>query len=173
MFSRRSFVRSFLLASLVFFTACGGKDTGRPVAPKTIDDRFAIQVGDQTVQMQIAATREEMEKGLMFRTSMGQDEGMLFIYDSPQQMNFWMHNTEIPLNIGYFDPSGELKETYEMYAHDEMTVSSHSQHLQFALEMNQGWYQQAGVKPGARLDLTAVAGALKARGVRPETLGLR
>ena len=173
MFSRRSFVRSLVFASLVVFAACGGGHSDKPVALKSIDDRFPIRVGDRVVQMQIAADPEEMRKGLMYRTSMGQEEGMLFLYDKPQQMNFWMHNTEIPLNIGYFDSSGELKEIYEMYAHDEKTVSSHSRNLQFALEMNQGWFGQAGVKPGARLDLKAVAEALKARGFKPEALGLR
>jgi uncharacterized membrane protein (UPF0127 family) len=97
---------------------------------------------------------------------------MLFLYTRPTQMNFWMHDTEIPLNIGYFDPGGVLKETYEMYPHDERTVSSHARDLQFALEMNQGWYKQAGVKPGAQLDLKAVAEALKARGFKPELWGL-
>jgi len=176
MFSRRTLARPFVLASLLFLVACGGKDANKPsesVALKSIEDRFPIKVGDHTVQMQIAATRDEMQKGLMFRKSMGQDEGMLFIYDKPQQMNFWMHDTEIPLNIGYFDANGELKETYEMYAHDEKTVSSHSQQLQFALEMNQGWYPQSGVKPGAKIDLKAVAEALKARGVKPGTVGLQ
>jgi uncharacterized protein len=173
MFSRRSFVHSLAFATLIVLAACGGSHSDQPVALKSIDDRFPIRVGDRMVQMQIAADPGEMQKGLMYRTSMGQDEGMLFLYDKPQQMNFWMHDTEIPLNIGYFDPSGELKETYEMYPHDEKTVSSRSKNLQFALEMNQGWYGQAGMKPGARLDLKAVAEALKARGFKPETFGLR
>jgi uncharacterized membrane protein (UPF0127 family) len=175
MFSAPHFVRPLLLASLVFVAGCDSKQhfsSEPPVATKSIDDRFAIKVGDRTVQMQLAAQSGEMEKGLMYRQSMGTDEGMLFLYRSPQQMNFWMHNTDLPLDIGYFDASGDLKEIYPMYAHDERTVSSHSQSLQFALEMNQGWYKQTGVKPGAHLDLKAVAEGLKSRGLKPADWGL-
>jgi uncharacterized membrane protein (UPF0127 family) len=169
MFSLRRFVRSLALASLVCLTACGhqGADANKSVAVKSIDDRFPIKVGAVTVQMQLAAKLDEMEKGLMFRKSMGTDEGMLFIYTSPQQMNFWMRNTDLPLDIGFFDATGELREIYQMYPHDEKTVSSHSHNLQYALEMNQGWFKQAGVRPGAKIDLDAVTKGLQARGLKP------
>ena len=178
MFSRHRLVRPLVVASLLLLAACDGSHQQSQAdvdvtTLKSIDDRFPVKVGDRMVQMQVTANEKEMEKGLMDRASMGADEGMLFVYDAPQQMNFWMHDTEIPLNIGYFDPSGELKETYEMYPHDEATVSSHSRNLQFALEMNQGWFARTGVKPGAKIDLKAVAEALKARGVKPEQMGLQ
>ncbi len=173
MFSCRPLVRLFLVSSLICLAACGGSEASKPVVFKSINDRFAIKVGERTVQMQLAAEPEEMQKGLMFVPSMGADEGMLFIYASPQQMNFWMHNTDLALDIGYFDASGELKEIYPMYPHDERTVASHAKNLQFGLEMNQGWFKQAGVKPGAHLDLAAVAEGLKARGIKPESVGLR
>lgn len=173
MFSRFRFLRAAALLSLIALTGCSraASDSGAPV--KTVEDRFAIRIGDHTVQMQIAAQPAEMQKGLMYRKTMGADEGMLFVYDSPQQMGFWMRNTVLPLDIGFISPDGELKEIYAMYPLDERTVSSHGRNLQFALEMNQGWYARAGVKPGAKLDLKAVAAALKARGLRPEAVGLR
>jgi len=174
MVSRRHFARSSLVCLALFVLAgCDGAQKAGPAAVKTIEDRFSIKVGDRTVQMQIAAEPAEMEKGLMFRQSMKRDEGMLFVYRSPQQMNFWMHNTDIALDIGYFDPAGELKEIYPMYPHDEKTVSSHSNNLRFALEMNQGWYRQAGIKPGAKIDIQAVKEALRARGLNPENMGIR
>ena len=176
MFSRCVDARFLAVVSLFVLAACSDthKQTrAEAVALKSIDQRFPIKVGDQIVQMQVAAEQKEMERGLMDRTTMGTNEGMLFVYDLPQQMNFWMHDTDIPLNIGFFDPSGELKETYEMYPHDEETVSSHSRNLQFALEMNQGWFARSGVKPGAKIELKAVAEALKARGMDPGKFGLR
>jgi uncharacterized membrane protein (UPF0127 family) len=173
MFSRQSSARGLVVAAFVLLTACGGSDSAKPAAVKTVDDRFAIKVGERTVQMQIAALPEEMEKGLMYRQSMGPDEGMLFVYPAPTQMGFWMRNCVFIQNIGFFDARGELRETYEMYPHDERTVSSHGRDLQFALEMNQGWFKQSGVKPGAKLDLPAVAEALKARGLKPAAWGLR
>lgn len=170
MFSRRSLP---LLALFALLTACGGSDAARNAEPKTVDDRFAIKVGDRTVQMQVAAKLPEVQKGLMFRKTMGEDEGMLFVFTTPQQQGFWMRNTTLPLDIGYFDPAGELKEIYPMYPLDERSVNSRSRNIQFCLEMNQGWFKRNDVKPGAKLDLKAVAEALKARGLKPEQAGLR
>jgi uncharacterized protein len=161
------------LCLALLLTACGGSEAAKNAEPKTVHDRFAIKVGDRTVQMQVAALPAELEKGLMFVKSMGEDEGMLFVFAKPQQMGFWMRNCEFPQTIGYFDPSGELKETYDMYPRDERTVNSRSRHIQFCLEMNQGWYARNDVKPGAKLDLKAVAEAMRARGLKPEAAGLR
>ena len=107
-------------------------------------------------------------KGLMFRQAMGEAEGMLFVFTAPQQQSFWMRNTTLPLDIGFFDPAGELKEIYPMYPLDERLVKSRNRNIQFCLEMNQGWFKRNDVKPGAKLDLKAVAEALKARGLKPE-----
>ena len=52
-------------------------------------------------------------------------------------------------------------------------VTSRSRNIQFCLEMNQGWFKRNDVKPGAKLDLKAVAEALKARGLKPEQAGLK
>lgn len=170
MFSRRSLP---LLALFALLTACGGSDAARNAEPKTVDDRFAIKVGDRIVQMQVAAKLPEVQKGLMFRKTMGEDEGMLFVFTAPQQQGFWMRNTTLPLDIGFFDPAGELKEIYPMHPLDERRVTSRSRNIQFCLEMNQGWFKRNDVKPGAKLDLKAVAEALKARGLKPEQAGLR
>src|SRR4051812_10590835 len=162
-----------LLSVALLLAGCGGADAAKNTAPKSVDDRFAIKVGGQTVQMQIAALPAELQKGLMFRKTMGEDEGMIFVFTSPQQQGFWMRNTTLPLDIGYFDPSGELKEIYPMYPLDERPVTSRARNIQFCLEMNQGWFKRHDVKPGDKLDLKAVAGALKARDLKPEAAGLR
>jgi uncharacterized protein len=109
----------------------------------------------------------------MERRSLGPDEGMLFVYAAPTQMNFWMRNTPLPLDIGFFSRSGELKEIYHMLPYDESGTRSRSDALQFALEMNQGWFRAGGVKPGDRLDLAALRKALSDRGVAPQEFGLR
>ena len=68
---------------------------------------------------------------------------MIFVFPRPQQMSFWMRNTELPLDIGYLDPDGTLREVYPMYPHDEKSVPSVARR-QIALEMNQGWFARAG-----------------------------
>jgi uncharacterized membrane protein (UPF0127 family) len=163
----------FLLSLAVLLSACGESDTAKGGGTKTAEDRFAIKIGDRTVQMQIAALPAELQKGLMFRKTMGEDEGMLFVFTRPQQQGFWMRNTTLPLDIGYMDPAGELKEIYPLYPLDERPVASRSRDIQFCLEMNQGWFKRHDIKPGAQLDLKAVADALRARGLKPEAAGLR
>ena len=179
-FGRVSFaslpVASWLISGLLGLTLLSGCSRASPdkgAAPKTVDDHFAIKVGERTVQMQVAALPDEMQKGLMFRKTIGEEEGMLFIFTAPQAQGFWMRNTTLPLDIGYFDATGELKEIYPMYPLDEKTVAARSRSIQFCLEMNQGWFGRSGVKPGAKLDLKAVADALRARELKPEQAGLR
>lgn len=141
-------------------------------AQKTVRDFFPIKVGDRTVRMQLAVRSAEMQRGLMERRDLGPDDGMIFIYDKPQQMTFWMRNTPTPLDIGFFTSDGVLEEVLAMHPFDEKTVSSHSRELRFALEMNQGWYRTNGIKPGAKLDQKALAEALKVRGFVPARYGL-
>ncbi len=162
-----------VIALLGLLVACGGKEAAKDTATKTIEDYFPVKVGGRTVRMQIAAMAAEMQRGLMHRKSLGADDGMLFVFTQPQQLGFWMRNTTIPLDIGYFDSAGVLREIYPLHPLDERSVTSRARDLQFALEMNQGWFKSAGVKPGDRLDLKAVADALRARGLKPEAAGLR
>lgn len=146
--------------------------SGAAVHAKTVADFFPIAVGQKTVRMQFAVRPGEMQHGLMERRDLGRDEGMIFVYEKPQQMSFWMRNTPTPLDIGFFSPEGVLEEVYAMYPFDETSVTSHGERLRFALEMNQGWFRENGVKPGAQLDLKAVAAALKARGFEPARYGI-
>jgi len=166
----RRLLPCFALALLL--TACGGSDAPKNAPPKTVDDWFPIKMGDQVVRLQIAALPPELQKGLMFRKTLAENEGMLFVFTRPQQQGFWMRNTPLPLDIGYIDPAGELKEIYPLYPHDERSVPSRSRDIQFCLEMNQGWFKRHNVTPGAKLDLKAVAEALKARGFDPRQAGL-
>jgi uncharacterized membrane protein (UPF0127 family) len=172
MFSRR--LPAFLaLFSLLGLLAACGDSSPAAAAPKTVSDFFEIKIGGRTVKMQLAVRPEEQQRGLMFRKSLGSDEGMLFVFTNRQPMAFWMRNTTLPLDIGYLDSAGVLREIYPLHPLDERSVASRSRELQFALEMNQGWFKQHGVKPGDQLDLAALREGLKARGFRPEAFGLR
>lgn len=172
MFSRS--IPALLLAALlaVSLAACGEKAAAAK-SPKTVNDHFPIKIGERTVRMQIAALPPEMQRGLMFRQSLGCDEGMLFVFPRAERMSFWMRNTTIPLDIGYIDAEGVLREIYPLHPLDERSVASRGRDLKFALEMNQGWFKDNGVKPGDKLDLDAVRAALQARELRLEAFGLR
>lgn len=170
---RRLISVSLVFLGLAALAACA-KDKTPDVnaAPKTVSDFFSIKVGDKVVRMQLAVTEPEQEHGLMERRDLGKDDGMVFVYEKPQQMHFWMHDTPTPLDIGFFDSQGVLVEVYPMQPFDETTVSSRSSDIKYPLEMNQGWFAQNGVRPGAKLDLQALKQALRDRGFDPHKFGL-
>lgn len=161
-----------LVAALLFWQA--GCREAEPVRaePKTVADWFEIKVGPKMVRMQLAVREAEMMRGLMERRDLGRDEGMLFVYAKPQQMSFWMRNTPTPLDIGFFNRHGMLEEIYPLHPFDETSVRSRSTLMQFALEMNQGWFRENGVRPGMEMDMEAVKAALRARGFEPGRFGL-
>ena len=159
-----------MVGSLIFLSGCGGAadaDTSN-ANPTTIDDWLPVNLEDKSIEIQIAFKQHELSKGLMFRNSMGEQRGMLFYYDPPKQMSFYMRNTKIPLDIGYFTSDGVLREIYPMYPMDERSVKSRRDDILMALEMNQGWYAENGVKPGAAFDLPTLKKALLSRGI-PES----
>ena len=88
---------------------------------------------------------------------------MLFLFDKPDKRSFWMHNTRIPLDIGYFDQSGHLLEVHKLFPYDETPVPSAHNNVLIAIETNRGWYATNNVKPGARIDIKALNTALKRR----------
>ena len=153
---------------------CGrGEMTSEPPAVKAASEFFTITVGGKPVKMQLAVRDREKERGLMERRDLKSDQGMLFLYLQPEQMSYWMRNTPTPLDIGFFSTDGELKEVYPLHPYDETPVRSVGTELRFALEVNQGWFEFHGVKPGAKLDMKALAAALKARGFDPKTYGVQ
>lgn len=171
-----------LLAALTIATGLGLSGCAKEKAanmltvaatsPKSVADYFPIKVGDKTVRMQLAVRPGEMQRGLMERRDLGTDDGMLFVYEKPQALSFWMRNTPTALDIGFFNAAGVLEEIYPLHPFDETAVASRSSELQFALEMNQGWFQRNGVKPGAKLDRAALSDALRERGFGARKFGL-
>ena len=126
---------------------------------------FPIRLGEETIEIQVAHLSREISRGLMYRTNLGRDRGMLFYYDAPRKMSFWMRNTSIALDIGFFTADGILREVYPMYPMDERPVKSRREDLVMAVEMNQGWYANNGVGVGAGLDLATLRKCLLQRGV--------
>lgn len=162
-----------LAACVAVFASPGCGDGGaKEKEVKTVAEYFPVKLGDRIVRLQLAVKQPEQQIGLMNRTKLGADDGMIFAYRQPQEMSFWMRNTLIPLDIGFFDGKGVLKEVYQLYPHDERSVKSVGRDLQYAVEMNQGWYRDHGVKLGAKLDLEALKKALAARGFAPRAFGI-
>lgn len=161
-------IQGLLLALAV--TAC--QPTGEAQAPADSQTYFPISIGGATLQLQLALNSTEQQKGLMSRDRLAEDHGMLFLFERPGQRSFWMRNTRIPLDIGYFDSSGQLIEVHKLFPYDETPVPSRSHEILIAVETNRGWYAAHGVKPGARLDLDALRAALARRNQSHSALNL-
>ena len=156
-----------LLLSLCAVGCGSGKSTDQASDQKTVFDHFTVGVGGHPASLQMAVSQAEQERGLMQRPDLGGDDGMLFVYPEPQSMSIWMRNTPEPLDLAYLTSDGSIAEIYALLPLDERPVTSHSSEMQFALEMPKGWFSSHGIRRGDRIDLKAVADALKARGIDP------
>lgn len=103
------------------------------------------------ITAEVADDTSERTAGLMFREKLAPDSGMLFVMPRPERAAFWMKNTLIPLSIAYINSSGTILEIHDMKPHDEKTVPSVFPTVAYALEMEKGWFSDAGVGPGDRL----------------------
>lgn len=116
-----------------------------------------ILVGSKKIIVEVADTDPKREYGLMFVTTLPKDQGMLFIFDRPTPLSFWMKNTLIPLAIAYFDTSKKLIEVLEMEPASlvQRAPPSYpsSRPAQYALEMNKGWFKAHHVPKGALLKI--------------------
>lgn len=136
-----------MVAALALLGACEGR--ARPAARAELPVEWLV-VGNQQVSAEIAARREDRNRGLMFRESLPEDHGMLFVFPEEKVLSFWMRNTSIPLSIAYADAGGAIVRIADLQPHDERPVSS-LRPARYALEMNQGWFAAHGVFPGDRI----------------------
>jgi uncharacterized protein len=108
------------------------------------------------VRVEIADTEAKREKGLMYRTALGEDRGMLFVFDREQVLAFWMKNTLIPLSVAFMDSEGRIVDIQNMKPlDDEPPHYVSAEPSQFALEVNRGFFEEHGVKVGDSAELPA------------------
>jgi uncharacterized membrane protein (UPF0127 family) len=101
--------------------------------------------------VELAVTKAEQQRGLMFRKSLAPDRGMLFPYNPPQRAAFWMKNTLIPLDILYIAPDGRvLSIARNAVPHDETPLPSGGV-VRGVLEIPGGRAAQLGILPGDRV----------------------
>ena len=106
-----------------------------------------IEIGDREYNVTCARTEEERIKGLQGVTEMKDDEGMLFFFEEPQTVGFWMKDTDIPLDIIFIDEDLEVISIYQGNPNDD-TIAEEDNVL-LVLEVNQG----SGISEGDELDI--------------------
>ncbi|MEK6921605.1 MAG: DUF192 domain-containing protein [Nanoarchaeota archaeon] len=107
-------------------------------------------MGDIEVLIEIADSLDEQAVGLMYRTSLEENHGMLFVFESEEQKIFWMKNTKIPLDIIFIDASGiivDINENFEPCAVDDCE-KYYSKPAMYALEVNAGFVEGRGIVAG-------------------------
>lgn len=124
-----------------------------PVAKPSV---IQVRLGQHTFTLEVAADEKARNFGLMFRQSMPADHGMLFVFDDERPLGFWMKNTYIPLDILFLDAQGKVISIQQMRPLDESTTPSGGP-ARYAIELNQGASQQAGVKVGDVVHIPAGA----------------
>ncbi len=118
-------------------------ESGLKVIPVTV----TTDSGSHVFMSEVAETREAQARGLMFRTEMGADEGMIFPYDPAQQLGFWMRNTVLPLDIIFIGPDSRILNIAEGVPYNESSVYSDGPAIG-VLELNQGRAEELGIGPG-------------------------
>ncbi len=112
--------------------------------------RVRLSAGMHQIDAQVAATPAQRATGLMFRKEMPSHEGMLFVFEQPQQQCFWMMNTLIPLTAAFVADDGTIVNLADM---KPQTTDAHcsARPVRYVLEMNQGWFAKKGLKAGTKL----------------------
>ncbi len=134
-----------LFLGLLLASCVGGK--AQPILP-----RASMRVGEKTLEVELARSQDEQAMGLMFRKSLAEGKGMLFIFPQDKQLSFWMKNTSIPLSIAYISSSGKILDIFDMEPFSEAPVKT-EHYARYALEVPQGYFEKHGVQVGDSVSL--------------------
>ena len=153
------------LAALLLAASCEKEKTAMPPSAPTPAptanpvtgtaqprlETIKLYLGAAELTVEIADENLERQAGMMHRTTMPKNEGMLFVFPYPHQTGFWMKNTTVPLSIAYIDRASRVIEIYDLHPGNTQPVESRSARVQYALEVNQGWFAKNGIQPGTVL----------------------
>ncbi|RYE10014.1 MAG: DUF192 domain-containing protein [Hyphomicrobiales bacterium] len=139
---------AFALVALAVLSACSG------AGGTASEDRAVLHTasGDYAFSIEIADDREERAKGLMFRTELKPDAGMLFDYGTEQLTSFWMQNTLIPLDMIFIGADGVVKNIHVNARPLDTTSIPSGVPVRFVLEIPGGRSPEIGLKVGDRMD---------------------
>jgi hypothetical protein len=137
-------VRQLVLA-LVLAAAARGAAAQQP-ALRTVE----LGAGMHLIRAEVADRDATRSVGLMRRTSLPPNGGMLFVFDEDAIHCMWMKNTLIPLSVAFLDAQGAIVNIADMQPHSEQSHCA-ARPARYALEMTQGWFAQRGIRAGAQL----------------------
>ena len=112
--------------------------------------RIELSASFHRIDAEVAADQQNRMQGLMNRRSMATNQGMLFVFTHPDRHCMWMRNTLLPLSVAFLDEQGRILNIEDMKPQTENNHCASSP-ARFALEMNQGWFANKGIKVGQRI----------------------
>jgi uncharacterized membrane protein (UPF0127 family) len=124
-----------------------GTDKPNPTLKKV-----TLVSGQTQVVAEVAATETERNRGLMFRKTLADGNGMLFVFETDQRVSFWMKNTSLPLSLAYLASDGTILQILDLKPFSEEPRPS-ERSIRYALEVPQGWFAKVGLKPGDRFEI--------------------
>lgn len=155
---RRLFMTLVAIAMIAALSAscsaqsANSQDTSKPNPRlKTV----TLRAGAVEIKVEVAATELERTRGLMFRKSLADGQGMLFVFDTDQKVAFWMKNTSLPLSVAYIGSDGTIYQILDLVPFSEEPRSA-ERSVRYALEVPQGWFAKAGLKVGDRFEIPAL-----------------
>jgi uncharacterized membrane protein (UPF0127 family) len=108
--------------------------------------------GEKAIDVEITESNEEKARGLMFRTKLSDQEGMLFFYDTSQDITMWMRNTYIPLDMVFIRADGVVHHIEARTEPLSENIISSRGRVVACLELAGGAAERLGLKPGDRVD---------------------
>lgn len=113
-----------------------------------------VKAGHTKWQMEIARSDEEREKGLMFRKSMPDDRGMIFVFPEPRMVAMWMKDTLIPLDMVFVDDRMQITSIQENAVPQSEDIIRARGDIKYALEINAGQVEKAAINVGDMIDMS-------------------
>ena len=109
-----------------------------------------IEISGTSFEVEVASTPSSRQQGLMFRESLEENHGMLFVYPDTALRTFWMANTKIPLSIAFVTEAGSIVNIAEMTPFSTATTPSIAP-VMYAIEMDRGWFVSHDITAGDRV----------------------
>ena len=119
-----------------------------------LDERIEVVIRGQSFHIEVARTAEQKQQGLMNRKSLGDREGMIFVYETDQHLAFWMKNTTIPLTLAFLSKDGQIMQIEQLKPLSLKSVVS-ERAVRYGLELPAGVLEELGVEVGDRIQLPA------------------
>ncbi len=135
---------------LVFFAAACSHGTSSSQAGGHGEPEVILRHNGQEVhvKVELARSEPERERGLMFRQKLEPGRGMLFLFERPEKLKFWMKNTYIPLDMIFIDAQKRVIYVEENAEPLTLNPRGPDEDAQYVLEVPGGWARAHGVGPG-------------------------